>query len=535
MAYIDYFDEFEEKEIDILGEEREDFLEEILEAELEEKEAEYEPIKIYLKEMGTVPLLTREGEVEIAKNIEEGKERVMRVIFSMPFAIKKLVELGEAVERGEAPLKDLLSNYDEELEEDLLEEKKRFFKTTQKIGELLKKRKHLLSRLENLQESLKCDPSRPITSPQGVDKLKESLDQNREEILSLVKDLGLKDSVVLTFADEFKKNYAVIRESLKRITSIKKSLSARGYSLDKLVKCGIPKKTTQSCRINIQRLLDEYLDLEKELRRRELLLGIRIKDIKKAYETLIKGEEMVLASKSALIEANLRLVISIAKRYTGRGLSFSDLIQEGNIGLMKAVDKFEYQRGYKFSTYATWWIRQAITRALADQARTIRIPVHMVETINRITRATRDFVQENGREPTIEELAQKLKMPPQKVKNILKITKEPISLETPVGEEEDSQLIDFIEDTSTPSPFEHAVRQDLREQIEKVLGTLNDKEEAVIRKRFGIGEDAPMTLEEVGEEFSVTRERVRQIEAKAIRKLKHPSRTKWLSEFIELR
>ena len=519
MGYIDYLDEFEDKEIDILGEEEGQSLERLLEPEIEEREVEYEPLKIYLKEMGSVPLLTREGEVEIAKKIEEGKEMVMRVIFSMPFALKKLVELGEVVHMGEAPLKDLLSNYDDEFEEELLEEKKRFYKITLKIGELLKKRKDLIRRLNNGKEG----------------RLEELLNKNREEILSLVKELGLKDSVILTFADEFKRNYQIVCELLKRIGSIKKSLSARGYRLDNLVRCGIPKRTTRSCREGIQRLLDEYLDIEKELRRRESLLGIKIYDLKKAYATLIRGEQIVLSSKSALIEANLRLVISIAKRYIGRGLSFADLIQEGNIGLMKAVDKFEYQRGYKFSTYATWWIRQAITRALADQSRTIRIPVHMVETINRITRVTRDFVQANGREPSVDELAERLKMPPQKVKNILKVTKEPISLETPVGEEEDSQLIDFIEDSSTPSPFEHAVRQDLRAQIDKVLGTLNDKEEAVIRKRFGIGEESPMTLEEVGEEFSVTRERVRQIEAKAIRKLKHPSRAKWLSEFIELR
>ncbi len=533
MSYIDYFDEFEEKEIDILGEEQEESLERLLAPEIEEREVEYEPLKVYLKEMGSVPLLTREGEIEIAEKIEKGKDMVMRVIFSMPFAIKKLVELGEVVERGEAPLKDLLSNLDDDLEEDLIEEKKRFYQITVKIGELLKKRKQLIGRLRNIHNS--SDSALQQGNANSITKVVELLNSNREDILGHVKKLGLKDSVILTFCEEFKKNYQIVHELLKRITSIKKSLSARGYKLDKLIRCGIPKKTTQSCREGIQRLLDEYLDIEKELKRRENLLGIRIQDIKKAYETLIKGEEMVLASKSALIEANLRLVISIAKRYTGRGLSFSDLIQEGNIGLMKAVDKFEYQRGYKFSTYATWWIRQAITRALADQARTIRIPVHMVETINRIMRTTRDFVQAHGREPTAEELAQELKISAQKVKNILKITKEPISLETPVGEEEDSQLIDFIEDTSTPSPFEHAVRQDLRAQIEKVLETLNDKEEAVIRKRFGIGEDAPMTLEEVGEEFSVTRERVRQIEAKAIRKLKHPSRTKWLSEFIELR
>lgn len=522
MDYIDYFEEFEEKEFDIL-EESEDSIEKFLEPIEEETLTELEPLKVYLKEMGSVPLLTREGEVEIAKKIEEGKEVVMRIIFSMPFAIQKLVELGKLVENGEAPLKELISIYDDELEEDLLEEKKRFYKTTVKIGELFKKRKQLYSRYRNEGENAKKS------------SLKESLDKNREEILSLVKELELKDSVILTFSDEFKKNYQIIAELLKRTSSIKKSLSARGYKLDKLVKCGIPKRTTKSCREGIQKLLKEFFDIEEELRRREKLVGINIPEMKEAYKNIVRGEEMILFSKSALIEANLRLVISIAKRYIGRGLSFADLIQEGNIGLMKAVDKFEYKRGYKFSTYATWWIRQAITRALADQSRTIRIPVHMVETINKLTRATRNFVQSHGREPSVEELAEELKLSPSKVKNILKVIKEPISLETPVGEEEDSHLIDFIEDDSTPSPFEYALRQDLKEQIEKVLGTLNEKEEAVIRKRFGIGEDAPMTLEEVGEEFSVTRERVRQIEAKAIRKLRHPSRTKWLSEFIELR
>lgn len=522
MNYMDYF---EEKEIDLLGEETEEPLEKLLEPEggevtVEyEEETECEPLKVYLREMGKVPLLTREGEIEIAKKIEKGKDIVMKVIFSIPFAIEKLVELGELVEKGEAPLKDLLSSYDDEIDEEILEEKERFYKITVKIGELLKKRRQLLSRSNNKRTK-------------NHQKL---LDKNRDEIVSLVKQLGLRDSVILMFSEEFKKNYMMLHEFLKRITSIKRSLSARGYDLKTLVKCGIPQKTPSSCKDVIQKLLNEYLDIEKELRRRERLLGIKIHEMKEAYKTIKKGEELILCSKSALIEANLRLVISIAKRYIGKGLSFADLIQEGNIGLMKAVDKFEYQRGYKFSTYATWWIRQAITRALADQSRTIRIPVHMVETINRIIKTTREFVQNHGREPSVEELAEELKLPVHKLKNILKVTKEPISLETPIGEEDDSQLIDFIEDNSTPSPFDYAVRQDLRAQIDKVLRTLNDKEEAVIRKRFGLGEDAPMTLEEVGEEFSVTRERVRQIEAKAIRKLKHPSRTKWLSEFIELK
>jgi RNA polymerase primary sigma factor len=276
----------------------------------------------------------------------------------------------------------------------------------------------------------------------------------------------------------------------------------------------------------------ERKSFKEMIEKKEILFGMKTTEIKRALKVLTQGEKEVSEARKALIEANLRLVISIAKRYLGRGLSFSDLIQEGNSGLMRAVDKFEYQRGYKFSTYATWWIRQAITRALADQSRTIRIPVHMVETINKITKVSRELVQELGREPLSIEIADKLKIPVAKVDGILKISKEPISLETPIGEE-DSHLSDFIEDKTMPSPLDFAISGDMKKKIDKILCSLPPKEEKIIRRRFGIGEDAPRTLEEVGVEFEVTRERIRQIEVKAIRKLKHPSRSKWLREFIE--
>ncbi len=280
-------------------------------------------------------------------------------------------------------------------------------------------------------------------------------------------------------------------------------------------------------------LLDDYKECKREIAKKESALGIKAAEMKKILRLLTEGEREVLEAKRALIEANLRLVISIAKKYMGKGLSFSDLIQEGNIGLMRACDKFEYERGYKFSTYATWWIRQAITRALADQSRTIRIPVHMVETMNRITKTTRELVQARGREPVPEEVAYKVGMPIDKVRGILKISREPISLETPIGDEEDSHLSDFIEDKGVLSPLDAAIQGDLKIQIDKALCTLSPKEEKILRKRFGIGEDAPQTLEEVGKVFEVSRERIRQIEVGAIRKLRHPSRNKWLRTFIQ--
>jgi RNA polymerase primary sigma factor len=335
------------------------------------------------------------------------------------------------------------------------------------------------------------------------------LEENRHQILEKVRDLKLKDDVIIVFSDELKKSVVEIDQIQKKISGLSKKAKYSKSALEK----------------------ERQLYMNK-IEKKEILFGMKSTEMKKALRVLMQEEWEVSEARKALIEANLRLVISIAKRYLGRGLSFSDLIQEGNSGLMRAVDKFEYKRGYKFSTYATWWIRQAITRALADQSRTIRIPVHMVETINKITKVSRELVQELGREPTSREIADTLNLPVGKVDGILKISKEPISLETPIGEE-DSHLMDFIEDKAMLSPLDFAIKDDMKAKIDKILCSLPPKEEKIIRKRFGIGVDVPLTLEEVGAEFEVTRERIRQIEVKAIRKLKHPSRSKWLREFIE--
>jgi RNA polymerase primary sigma factor len=510
--YVDYLENYDEDREGLnIGEEEEKSAEEEEEKGPDFIEGEKDPVRIYLKEMSSVPLLTREGEIDIAKKMEEGKETVYRVIFSLPFVLRKLISLGKLTQSGDVPLTDIIQSSEDETEDDLFLEYKRFFTITQEIDHLSRKRKQ---HLKNLRETTSVKkPRTKSASANKTDKRNQALitllEQNRNEIQEKVRQLRLKDDVVLAFSEELKKSVAEVEALQKKIAYANR----RGKQLTPGRK-------------------KDLAAYKERIGEKELLFGMKAVEMKKALRVLTEGEQEVHEGRKAMIEANLRLVISIAKRYLGRGLSFSDLIQEGNSGLMRAVDKFEYKRGYKFSTYATWWIRQAITRALADQSRTIRIPVHMVETINKITKVARELVQEIGREPTSGEIADRLKIPVEKVSSILKISKEPISLETPIGEE-DTHLRDFIEDKDMPSPLDYAIQDDMRKKIDQILCSLPTKEEKIIRKRFGIGVDIPHTLEEVGLEFDVTRERIRQIEVKAIRKLKHPSRSKWLREFIE--
>jgi len=496
--YFDYFEDYgEEKEHEPLGVEFDEEIEEEKKDAVFVPDATQDTLRIYLKEMGKVPVLTKEGEIEIAKRIEAGREKVYRVIFSLPFVLKRLITLGRLVTSGEAPLAEIIQDVEEETEEELTAKRKGFFEITENIHSLFHKRESYLKRLK-------------AATPVSQKRILKSLAENREAILEHVRHLRLREDVLTTFSEELKRSVIEIDAMQKKILEEKEKARLSGGNARKV------------CR--------QY---REQIRKKEALFGMRSADMKKALKVLIEGEREVMEAKRALIEANLRLVINIAKRYIGKGLSFSDLIQEGNIGLIRAVDKFEYKRGYKFSTYATWWIRQAIMRALIDQARTIRIPVHMVEIINKITKVINRLVQERGREPTPDEIAEGLNIQGEKVRRILRLTKEPISLETPVGEEEDSALRDFIEDKDVASPLDLVIQEDMRKHIDKILGSLTPKEEKIIRRRFGIGENVPRTLEEVGMEFDLTRERIRQIEVKAIRKLRHPSRSKWLKAFIE--
>jgi RNA polymerase primary sigma factor len=512
--------------------------EKVLEKEEEEDELEIEtlgratdPVRMYLREMGSVSLLTREGEVEIAKKIESGKREVLSVVLNCPMAVKEIINLGNAIKAGKLEIREVTNEIDEEetsLEEEQIQKKKVL---------------ELIDRIRRIDDGIRRLKKNKETSRKKNRKVQEHIHKKKDEIFECFRQMNLRDSQINKIVQKMKQMLVRVEKAESEIKRIEEKSGISVKEARALLKKTKVKKTKGKTLIGNRKLnradlqeIDRAAKIaQKKINRAEAELGggFKAEELKTAVKAIMEGEIKAKEAKSELVKANLRLVVSIAKKYTNRGLQFLDLIQEGNIGLMKAVDKFEYQRGYKFSTYATWWIRQAITRAIADQARTIRIPVHMIETINKLIRTSRYLVQEIGREPTPEEIAEKMEMPLEKVRKVLKIAKEPISLETPIGEEEDSHLGDFIEDKAVISPQEAVISANLSEQTRKILSTLTPREEKVLRMRFGIGEKYDHTLEEVGQDFDVTRERIRQIEAKALRKLRHPSRAKKLKSFVE--